>query len=125
MPARVTTKPAIISVRCANRFASLCWGEDDARLDRVVAPYLLQEYGDDERDAHEKEPLDVLGHQGEVAGAIPEQPGREQRLLPCALAPADVQEEPGQKHEPHDETDDEQRVGGAGLQDAEDNEEHP
>ena len=37
MPARVTTKPAMISVRCANRFASRCWAKDERRMPTVAA----------------------------------------------------------------------------------------
>ena len=72
-------------------------GEDDPGLDRVVAADGLQEDGDDERDAHQQQPLDVLGHQPEVRRAVLEQPGRQQRLLARALASADVEEEPEQE----------------------------
>ena len=55
-------------------------GEDHSGLDRVVAADLLEEDGDDERDPHQQQPLDVLGDQAEVGRAVPEQPEREQRL---------------------------------------------
>ena len=42
-------------------------GEDDARLDRVVAANGLEEDRDDERRPHEQQPLDVLGDEAEVA----------------------------------------------------------
>ena len=42
-------------------------GEDDAGLDRAVAANHLQEDGDDERRAHQQQPLDVLGDEREVA----------------------------------------------------------
>ena len=61
-------------------------GEDDAGLDRAVAAHLLQEDGDDERRPHQHQPLDVLRDEREVARPVLEEPGREQRLLPGALA---------------------------------------
>ena len=67
---------------------------------------------------------DVLGDEGEVAGAVPEEPGRQQRLLARSLAGADVEEEPGQEREPEHEEHREERVVGAGLQDPEDDAEH-
>ena len=65
----------------------------DARLDRAVAAHRLQEDGDHERGAHQHQPLDVLRDEGEVAGPVLEEPGREQRLLSGALPGADVEEE--------------------------------
>ena len=97
IPAIVTTKPATIRVLCGRRLASRSAasdetrmptrrrGEDDAGLDRVVAANLLQEDGDDERDAHEQQPLDVLGDQPEVGGAVPEQ-RRGAAAVPCPRA---------------------------------------
>ena len=60
-------------------------GEDDARLDRVVAADRLQEDGDGERDPHEQQPLDVLGDQPEVRCAVLEQ-ARWTAAVPCLLA---------------------------------------
>ena len=37
MPTRVTTKPAMISVRCAYRFASRCAAKDERRMPTVAA----------------------------------------------------------------------------------------
>src|SRR6187402_1567009 len=71
IPAIVTTKPATIRVLLP---AALCEslrserrdqdadgrrGEHDAGLDGVVTANGLQEDGDDERDTHQQQPLDV------------------------------------------------------------------
>ena len=86
-----------ISVRCAWRLASRSAasdetrrptrrrGEDHAGLDRVVVAHHLQEHRDDERHAHQQQPLEVLGGQRQVGGAVAEQGGRQQRLLARSL----------------------------------------
>ena len=56
-------------------------GEDHAGLDRVVAAHDLQVGRDDERHAHQQQPLDVLRDEAEVGGAVAEQRRRQQRLL--------------------------------------------
>ena len=71
--------------------------EDDARFDGVVPANRLEKDRDDERRAHQKQPLDVLSDQAEVGRAVPEQSQGDQRLLAGPLARADVEEEPEQK----------------------------
>ena len=72
----------------------------------------------------QQQPLDVLRDEREVARAVLEQPGGQQRLLARPLAGADVEEEPDQEERADDEEDHEQRVVGPGLEDPEHEAEH-
>ena len=84
----------------------------------------LEEDRDRERHAHEEQPLEVLGAQPEIRGAVAEQVGGQQRFLSSALPGTDVKEEAGQERDPDCQGDDQQRVVVAGLQDPEQDEEH-
>jgi hypothetical protein len=75
-------------------------GEDDAGLDGVVAANGLEEDRDHEGGPQQQQPLDVLGDQAEVGGAVAEQPGGQQRFLPGPLPGPDVEEEPAQEAGP-------------------------
>jgi hypothetical protein len=74
-------------------------GEDHAGLDRAVVALGLEEDRDDERHAHQQQPLEVLGDHPQVRGAVAEQVERQQRILAPALPRPDVHEEPGQERE--------------------------
>ena len=125
-----------MSVRCENFLASRCAANDETRTPTVaavkttpvpIALYprtVLQEDGHDERHAHEQKPLHVLRDEGEIGRAVPEQPGRQQRLLPRSLPSADVEVEPDQERDSEHEEHGEERVVGPGLEDPEDHEEH-
>ena len=99
-------------------------GEDDASLDRVVAANLLEEDGDGKRDAHEQQPLDVLGDEPEVRRVVLEQERGQQGFLAGSLASARVEKEPDEKRGSGRQQRRHQREVAVGLQNPEHDEEH-
>ena len=116
MPARVTTKPARMRVRCARRFAKRSAAErrgeqagrhrreDHAGLDRVVAAHHLQVGRHHERHAHQQQPLDVLRDEAEVGRPVAEQAVDNSGSWPARSLRPNGQEEPHQ----HERTGDDQ-----------------
>jgi hypothetical protein len=98
--------------------------EDDARLDGVVPADGLQVDGDDERRAHENEPLRVLRDKAEIGRAVLEQSGGEQRFLTGSLSRADVERERGEEGGSDREEHRHEQDVAVGLQDPQDDEEH-
>ena len=104
----VMMKPARIRLRCGvppgealggergRQHADRGGGEDHPGLDGVVVTHDLQVARDNERHAHQDQPLAALGDQAEVGNAVAEQAHRQQWLLARPLLGAHRCEEPHQ-----------------------------